>query len=304
MTTSLRLPGICALSLLTSSFLVSACGVDRTGTSAPRPRASQGVGLTADTPQGPTLQGIESIPKGDTRCPAGGVLFTTQNSPQATPEQVVVCNGRDGVDGAAGRDGVDGAAGRDGVDGVAGRDGANGLSPLAQVVQVKQVSRDICPLGGYTIITFKDADGDGAYNPEKGDKDFYETPTPVCNASTGVRLLTENQWFSADEGGDCPAGGVISRTYGDLNNNGVVDEGDVLANATKICHRPLGASAGEPIVVTGALPAGDKDCPEGGRIIRSSRDQNGDGIPNTGDNNVTISKVCTNSMLDQRPRNN
>lgn len=150
----------------------------------------------------------------------------------------VGCGGAD--DGQAGANGAPGANGANGVDGASGTNGANGTNGTngrsSLIATSDEPAGANCPEGGKRIDTGIDVDGNGVLDPqEKG------APTYVCNGAAGedaedgssARIRT-----AAELAGDhCAFGGIGIEVGVDANGNGVLDDGEVDAGATKyICN--------------------------------------------------------------------
>ncbi|MDF2696216.1 MAG: hypothetical protein K0S65_4599 [Labilithrix sp.] len=154
---------------------------------------------------------------------------------------LVGCSGEDGNDGADGLGGAAGADGKNGTNGTDGRNGSNGAKGAdgakgangadgdsVLVVTTDEPEGANCANGGKRIDTGLDANDNGVLDPsEKG------TPTYVCNGATGkdggssrIRTVTELA------GEHCAYGGVAIQTGLDADDDGVLDEAEVDANAT------------------------------------------------------------------------
>ncbi len=137
-------------------------------------------------------------------------------------------------DGQPGANGVPGADGADGRNGADGTDGARGATPL--VATSNEPVGANCPEGGKRIDTGIDANDNGVLDP--GEK---APPTYVCNGTSGedakdgasarIRTVVELA------GESCAFGGIAIEIGADANGNGVLEDAEVDAGATKyICN--------------------------------------------------------------------
>ncbi|MBN9168166.1 MAG: hypothetical protein J0I07_44975 [Myxococcales bacterium] len=143
-------------------------------------------------------------------------------------------NGANGANGTNGADGTNGTNGTNGKNGTDGTSGTNGKTSL--IATSDEPAGANCREGGKRIDTGIDANGNGVLDPqEKG------TPTYVCNGAAGEAAedgLSARIRTSAELAGNhCAFGGIAIEVGVDANGNGVLDDGEVDAGATKyICN--------------------------------------------------------------------
>lgn len=182
---------------------------------------------------------------------------TTIECPDGTSAVV-----RDGKDGSEGRDGADG---KDGSDGRAGTDGKD--APLVRVDQLGPGGD--CPSGGVAVHVGTDADGDGVLDDEE-----IESTTRVCNGTDGeaatlVRVVPEAP------GANCAVGGHAVLVGRDADRSGTLED-DEVAEVVYVCDGEPGRDAIPTLVRIEEEPAG-ANCANGGKLILSGPDTNGNG---------------------------
>ncbi len=88
--------------------------------------------------------------------------------------------------------------------------------------------------------------------------------------------------------GDCPQGGVLIRTYQDVNNNGAYDAAtDITLSVYPICNGTSGTSTGVQVVNASAAA-----CPAGGLKIETFLDANSNGSYDLAETILSSSTVC------------
>lgn len=87
---------------------------------------------------------------------------------------------------------------------------------------------------------------------------------------------------------DCPQGGVLIRTYQDVNNNGAFDAvADITLSVYPVCNGSNGVSTGVQVV-----NAGTAACPAGGLKIETFLDANSNGSYDAPETVLSSSTVC------------
>lgn len=110
--------------------------------------------------------------------------------------------------------------GTDGLDGLDGMDGLDGIS-------IGMISEDLGE-GCSRLTFFKDTDNNSLLDP---DEDVI-TIIDLCDGEDGLTYVFD--FTDADEV-QCPLGGVIIDVYLDVDKDGVVSDGDILAKTTIHC---------------------------------------------------------------------
>ncbi len=100
---------------------------------------------------------------------------------------------------------------------------------------------------------------------------------------------------TVDPGDLCPNGGVALQIGADGNGNGLLDSDEVEQTTNPICNPSLGAPT---VVRTVVLPVGDSDCPNGGAIIESGGDDNGNGALDDDEVDVRGTPICNPEIPD------
>jgi len=131
-----------------------------------------------------------------------------------------------------------------------------------------------CSTGGLRIQGGLDVSRDGTLQPAEVTSTSY-----VCNGATGQDGLS-TLFASAPEpaGANCPAGGTVITSGLDANRNGVLEPGEVTSTSF-VCDGLAGLDA---LVSTAAEPAG-ANCANGGIVVRTGADLNGDGVLQPGE---------------------
>jgi hypothetical protein len=144
--------------------------------------------------------------------------------------------------------------------------GSNGLTSL--IATTPEPVGPNCAVGGTRIEVGSDDNRDGILQEAE-----VSTTRYVCNGNPGVDGAGNNASRIADEapGANCATGGVRIETGSDLNDNGVLDDGEV-TDTQYACN----GGVSETLVTTADEPAG-ANCADGGIRIDSGIDidQNG-----------------------------
>ncbi|WP_462249967.1 DUF7151 family protein [Ekhidna sp.] len=221
-------------------------------------------------------------------CANGGIKIElgldTNNNGTLDNDEVVsenyVCNGTNGSNGS------------DGSDGSNGTDGSDGISSITRVSTEDPGSN--CSNGGLIIeIGMDDITTDGVLQNDEVDYTYY-----VCNGSNGADgndgsngtdgtdglnslMRTSNEL----PGPNCSNGGIQIEIGLDTNNNGTLENGEVIGMPIFVCNGINGTNGADGsdgtngsdgrdlIVVTDT----DVTCPNGGIEFSFGYDDNGDG---------------------------
>lgn len=92
---------------------------------------------------------------------------------------------------------------------------------------------------------------------------------------------------------ECANGGILVKTFLDLNANGSLDSSETVVTTLPVCNGAQGSGGaqgvGAGIQVSSAAPA---SCPAGGSILTAFMDVNNNGIKESGDSVTSISTIC------------
>ncbi len=154
-------------------------------------------------------------------------------------------------------------------------------SALRQIAVVPATPLD-CPSGGSLILTFIDSNLDGVVSSNES----VLSTNKICNGvngSNGSDGVGTGIEIEVADAASCPAGGSRFKTFGDTNNNGVLDLGESLRSLTTLCNGISGTN-GESAHLSVA-PASLNECPAGGFVYSSS----------VGSQNPSLTTVCHGS---------
>jgi hypothetical protein len=202
-----------------------------------------------------SLVKLTTLPAGDARCAAGGVLVSagsdrngngTLDADEVVQSEAVCAGaagapGAQGAQGAAGAQGVPGTAGADGTNGsngtpgmdgapgtngVNGAAGANGKNAVANTIEVGPTEK--CPAGGLLLEAGVDDDENGTL-----DEAEVDVSSLVCNGAQGApgqaaappSRVTTTTLAVGDT--DCQAGGIRVDLGVDTNGSGVLDSSEI-----------------------------------------------------------------------------
>ncbi len=159
-----------------------------------------------------------------------------------------------------------------------GSDGLNGLDTL--FFTAAEPPGEHCEHGGLALHWGLDLNRDGQLTlSEITDTDY------LCHGAPGKNALIE---VAPEERGiHCPYGGMEISTGHDLNENGILDPGEV-ASVAYVCNTEPGKNA---LVRLDEEPAGDP-CSHGGIRVLSGTDLNGNG--ELDDDETTFTQVICN----------
>lgn len=173
----------------------------------------------------------------------------------------------------------------DGIDGTDGVDGSDGRNLI--VVTDTDVS---CPNGGIEFTFGYDDDGNGTID------EVLETSL-ICNGSNGndgsdglnglnsiVRSTTENP------GSNCVSGGRLIEVGIDDNRNNTLEAGEV-DTFFYICNGDNGSNGNNSLITVTSFSGSQGGCTNGGLLIRTGIDDNGNGVLNASEIDAT-SYVC------------
>lgn len=171
-------------------------------------------------------------------CPQGGVVIEVgvdrDRDGVLSAEEITstekVCNGADGIDGAAGADGSDGADGADGIDGADGANGADGADGIDGATGADGIDGIDGATGADGIDGANGADGiDGATGADGADgRDGKTTLMSTVRADASV----------------CPSGGSVVNSGADINGNNRLDDQEITSTMT-ICASACSVSGEE-----------------------------------------------------------
>lgn len=149
-------------------------------------------------------------------------------------EKVSIVNGKDGAVGATG---LTGSMGETGATGATGETGAQGIAG-AQGIKGDKGDKGETGASG--------SNGHDGSNGDKGDKgdhgDLGDRGSDGHDGSNGrdgdkgekgVRTFTISETAYEDK---CPSKGVLSTSFIDTNDNGLLDEGEVVTSAALVCN--------------------------------------------------------------------
>lgn len=142
-----------------------------------------------------------------------------------------------------------------------------------------------CAAGGTRIDAGLDANGNGTLE----DAEVGST-SHVCNGATGAPAVAGLFALAAEPpGATCPQGGSRVLAGADRNGNGVLDA-DEVGSSGVVCSAGGGLAS---LVALGSEAPGAR-CTQGGTVITSGRDRNGDGVLQ-GDEVADTRYVCNGS---------
>jgi OmcA/MtrC family decaheme c-type cytochrome len=206
-------------------------------------------------------------------------------------------NGKDGANGTngiAGTDGIDGIDGIDGTNGTVGTNGTNGTNGLTAIVETSAEAAGVnCIDGGTKIDTGLDTNGNGTLEVGEITDTTYAcngavggTGTNGTNGANGHATLVVS---STEAGGvNCGSGGQKIEVGLDLNDDGVLDAGEInAALTTYVCNGHA------TLMLTTAEPAG-ANCPGSGRKIDVGVDVNDNGVLDAAEVNATATTYVCN----------
>lgn len=137
---------------------------------------------------------------------------------------------------------------------------------------------DHCPQGGVVIRTGNDDNGNGELGADEVDSTEYicngdagGTGGDGGNGTDGKTVLADTQ--AEPPGANCPLGGTRVRTGLDSNNDGVLEDAEVL-RVIFVCK----PADGTPTLVTVRSEPPGANCALGGSAIESGLDGNGNGV--------------------------
>ena len=153
--------------------------------------------------------------------------------------------------------------------------GLNGHDFLISITQEPAGAN--CANGGLRVQGGLDANGDGTLQPAEVTSTSY-----VCNGANGANGQNglSTLFTSAPEpaGANCPAGGTAIMSGLDLNRDGVLEPAEVTSTSF-VCDGTPGLNA---LVSTAVEPPG-ANCANGGIVVRTGADTNGDGLLQPGE---------------------
>ena len=226
-----------------------------------------------------TLVLIESA--SSIQCPYGGMVVmagkdTNGNGALETGEIEsiqTVCNGLPGDDGEDGENGENGENGQD------GQDGRDGLSTLLHVEELAPGVE--CPNGGQRYYWGLDQNGNAVL-----DEDERTSSNLVCQSASGTGGGPASLVSILDEpaGANCLHGGLAVSTGLDDDGDGVLGPLEV-DDVSYVCH---GAPGEDGTVGTNSLVRVDPlapgaPCPQGGLLVKTGLDTDGDGALGDGE---------------------
>ncbi|WP_033076240.1 DUF7151 family protein [Thalassotalea sp. ND16A] len=172
-----------------------------------------------------------------------------------------------------------------------GQNGGNGNDGLTNLILTSEMAAgEDCPTGGFKIESGLDLNGDSTLS-----SDEVATTQLICNGQNGedgtdglssLLATTEIQ-----PGDICLTGGFQIETGVDLNNNGILDAGEV-EKTESICNGHNGGNGDDgltSLILTSEIAAGE-DCPTGGFKIETGLDLNGD-------NTLSSDEVATTQLI-------
>lgn len=159
---------------------------------------------------------------------------------------------------------------------------AVGCAP-AQLVRSERIDPgEECVAGGLAVHLGTDTNVDGIL----GDDEIATTDF-VCDAALAlVRVDGE------PAGMNCEDGGIAVHAGMDLDGDGALDD-DEITTTDYVCNAGAGLGPGQPLVEVAAEPAGE-NCPDGGIVVSSGIDSDGDGTLD-GEELLDTQYVCNGS---------
>ncbi|MEO0601988.1 MAG: putative Ig domain-containing protein, partial [Myxococcota bacterium] len=151
-------------------------------------------------------------------------------------------------------------------------DGAQGIPGLNSIVSTLPDAPSCGDVGGITVQTGVDDNGDGILDPSEVDS----TET-ICNGEDGVNSLLEI--VAEPPGANCLAGGQQLTSGLDQDRNGVL-EGAEIDDTVFVC---------DPVanLVEVTPEAASQNCPDGGSRIDAGLDLDGNGVLDAGEIDTT-----------------
>ncbi|MEQ8421338.1 MAG: hypothetical protein RIB64_15115 [Arenibacter algicola] len=142
--------------------------------------------------------------------------------------------------------------------------GLDGLVSLTNVI-MEPIGAN-CPNGGYNVNSGLDANSNGTLEANEITANAF-----ICNGLDGGNALIRT--MNEPAGDDCPKGGIKIDSGIDLDANGILAESEVTSSAL-LCN----GEDGNISLVNLTEIAANVDCPNGGIILDSGIDDNGNGI--------------------------
>lgn len=128
---------------------------------------------------------------------------------------------------------------------------------------------------------------------------FFLPTLVACNAQVQMDLSKLSSLTAPKEtnvvtvpatSAQCPHGGVVVKSFTDLNFDGVLDEGEPVLSSTPICNGSDGTNGMSMVFTT--VPATPAQCQYGGNVLLMALDALGTGIYSSSDPNQQSAKIC------------
>lgn len=148
------------------------------------------------------------------------------------------------------------------------------VTPLASPLLVRVAPEPEganCQFGGTKVLIGQDSDGDGIL----GDGEITNTAYSCNLEAPATPLVSLVNIVAEPPGANCANGGSRISAGLDQNRNGILDDNEVTSTHF-VCNGTNGGAAS--LIRMESLPAGDTTCANGGNVIRSGRDLDGDGV--------------------------
>jgi hypothetical protein len=230
---------------------------------------------------------VKTSPASSQDCATGGVTILSgldrdedgELSDREITHTEHVCDGERGLPGA------DGLDGRDGADGIDGVDGGDGFTTLVTVTQFEPDSAGACYFGGTRIDSGLDRDRDGVLAQSE-----IEHTRHVCSVHTNDRMTLVEHAMEPG-GNNCPHGGIVMTVGFDEDGSKTLEQVEIEYTGY-ICNELVVIDGKNSLLHTSPATAGQ--CSEGGYVLTSGLDDDGDGVLDS--NEVESTSIVCNGI--------